>query len=559
MGKKLRKKSSLKKKKGDQGFLPEEKSNGLSSLQKDKILWIIVSIVFLLVLYVRIRLLSTPLERDEGEYAYMGQLLLKGIIPFKEAFNMKFPGTSMMYAVIMFIFGQTTVGIHIGLLLINAGSVFLLFLLYKRWSGSKSNAIIASSVFAFLAINPAVLGFAAHATHFVVFFSLAGLVLLYRAFSQSKLLLYFFSGLMFGSAVLMKQPAIFFVLIGIILIARQYFNKPLQTKDLIKYSIVFITGFFFPLILLVVILKVGGTFDRFWFWTIQYGIQYGSVVTFHQGVELFRRTFIHIFSQSYLFWILDVAGLFFLIINKSWKNSGIEIILFFIFSFIAIVPGLYFRRHYFIMLLPSVSILFVEGLFYLKNNIKRVKLSDNGFIMTLVIIILWTLISNSSYYLSDSPEVIVKKTYGANPFNESIPISEFIASRTNPDDRIQVIGSEPQIYFYSHRMAASGHIYMYGLMEPQKYSSMMQQELINDIARVNPKYIVYCNIKNSWLARSNSDDHILNWSKDFIYKYYNVVGVVDMGEETIYKWMNDAVSYQPISQNFIYVLERKGQ
>src|ERR1035441_6415144 len=349
MSKKSQRSSSLNKRRKNQDLLREEKSNGLSSLQKDKILWIIVSIVFFLVLYVRIRLLSTPLERDEGEYAYMGQLLLKGIIPFKEAFNMKFPGTSMMYAVIMFIFGQTTVGIHIGLLLINAGSAFLLFLLYKRWSQSNSKALIAASVFAFLAINPAVLGFAAHATHFVVFFSLAGLVLLYRAFSQSKLLLYFLSGLMFGSAVLMKQPAIFFVLFGIILIARQHFNKLLQTKALIKYSIVFITGFLFPLILLVVILKAGGTFDRFWFWTIQYGIQYGSIVTFHLGVELFRRTFMHIFSQSYLFWILDVAGLFFLIINKSWKNSGIEIILFFIFSFIAIVPGLYFRRHYFII------------------------------------------------------------------------------------------------------------------------------------------------------------------------------------------------------------------
>src|ERR1035438_1590102 len=128
--------------------------------------------------------------------------------------------------------------------------------------------------------------------------------------------------------------------------------------------------------------------------------------------------------------ILAAAGLFLLAINNRRKHGVLEIILFFAFSFIAIVPGLYFRRHYFIMLLPSVSILFVEGLFYLKNNIKRVRLSDNGFIMTLVIIILWTLISNSSYYLSDSPEVIVKKTYGANPFNESIPISEFIASRT---------------------------------------------------------------------------------------------------------------------------------
>jgi hypothetical protein len=471
---------------------------------------------------------------------------------------MKFPGTSMMYAIIMFIFGQNTVGIHIGLLLINAGSVFLLYLLYKRWSGSKSNAIIASSVFAFLAINPAILGFAAHATHFVVFFSLAGLVLLYRAFSQSKLLLYFFSGLMFGLAVLMKQPAIFFVLFGIILIARQYFNKSFKTKDLIKSSIVFITGFLFPLILLVVILKAGGTFDRFWFWTIQYGIQYGSIVTLEQGIELFKLTYINIFSQSYLFWILAIVGLFLLTINNRRKYGVLEIILFFAFSFMSIVPGLYFRKHYFIMLLPSVSILVVEGLFNLKNKIKLKSYSDTILFMAFAAIILWTLISNSPYYLSDSPEVIVKKIYASNPFNESIPISEFIASHTNPDDRIQVLGSEPQIYFYSHRMAASGHIYMYGLMEPQKFSSIMQQEMINDLARTNPKIIIFCHIKASWLARSNSDDHLLNWSSDFIYKNYNTVGVVDIGEETIYKWMDDAVSYQPRSKNYIYIFERKG-
>ena len=509
MPKKLNKHSSLQNKRKNQDFLREEKSADTSSLEKNKILWVVVSLVFLFVLYVRIRLLSTALERDEGEYAYMGQLLLKGIIPFKEAYNMKFPGTSMMYAVVMFIFGQNAVGIHTGLLLINAGSVFFLFLLYRRWSDSKFNALIASSIFAFLSINPAFLGFAAHATNFVMFFSLAGLVLLYHAFSKSKLLFYFFSGLMFGLAVLMKQPAVFFVLFGIILIARQYFNKSLQTKELIKYSIVFIAGFLFPLIILAVILKIGGAFDRFWFWTIQYGIQYGSIVTLEQGIELLKHTFMHIFSQSYLFWILAAAGLFLLVINNRRKHGRLEIILFFAVSFMAIVPGFYFRKHYFIMLLPSVSILVIEGLFNLKNKIKLKSYSDNILIIAFAAIILWTLLSNSPYYLSDSPEVVVKKTYGSNPFNESIPISEFIVSRTNPDDRIQVIGSEPQIYFYSHRMAASGHIYMYGLMEPQKFSSMMQQELINDIARVNPKYIVYCNIKNSWLARSNSNDHII--------------------------------------------------
>ena len=50
-------------------------------------------IVFDLVIAIRIRLLGIPLERDEGEYAYAGQLMLQGIPPYKLAYNMKFPGT----------------------------------------------------------------------------------------------------------------------------------------------------------------------------------------------------------------------------------------------------------------------------------------------------------------------------------------------------------------------------------------------------------------------------------------------------------------------------------
>ena len=81
--------------------------------------WALATIVFALVIVIRIRLLGIPLERDEGEYTYAGQLILQGIPPYKLAYNMKFPGTYAAYAVVMSIFGQTIVGIHIGWLLIN--------------------------------------------------------------------------------------------------------------------------------------------------------------------------------------------------------------------------------------------------------------------------------------------------------------------------------------------------------------------------------------------------------------------------------------------------------
>src|SRR5690349_14985796 len=77
--------------------------------------------------FVRIRLVEMPLERDEGEYAYAGQLMLQGIPPYKLAYNMKLPGTYAAYAAIMACFGQTIRGIHLGLIVINSATIALVY------------------------------------------------------------------------------------------------------------------------------------------------------------------------------------------------------------------------------------------------------------------------------------------------------------------------------------------------------------------------------------------------------------------------------------------------
>ena len=43
--------------------------------------WLGLLLVLLIVGFIRIRLLATPLERDEGEYAYAGQLILQASRP----------------------------------------------------------------------------------------------------------------------------------------------------------------------------------------------------------------------------------------------------------------------------------------------------------------------------------------------------------------------------------------------------------------------------------------------------------------------------------------------
>src|SRR5438034_10352380 len=141
--------------------------------------WCIFAIiVFGFVLAIRIRLLGIPIERDEGEYAYAGQLMLQGIPPYKLAYNLKFPGTYAAYALLMSIFGQTIRGVHLGLLVTNILTVALIFFLGRRLVDSVTG-IAAASAYAILSVGPSVLGTAAHATNFVLLPVLGGAVLLF--------------------------------------------------------------------------------------------------------------------------------------------------------------------------------------------------------------------------------------------------------------------------------------------------------------------------------------------------------------------------------------------
>src|SRR5689334_6160549 len=105
---------------------------------------ILLVIVIAFVVFVRLRIADVPLERDEGEYAYAGQLILQGIPPYQLLYNMKFPGTYYAYSVILATFGQTDRGIRIGLMCVNIATIGVMFSLARRLLNSHRIAAIVA-------------------------------------------------------------------------------------------------------------------------------------------------------------------------------------------------------------------------------------------------------------------------------------------------------------------------------------------------------------------------------------------------------------------------------
>ena len=56
---------------------------------------------------IRAPYLSVPLERDEGEYAYIAQRIGHGEIPYRDSFDQKPPGVFAVYWLALRLFGRS--------------------------------------------------------------------------------------------------------------------------------------------------------------------------------------------------------------------------------------------------------------------------------------------------------------------------------------------------------------------------------------------------------------------------------------------------------------------
>jgi hypothetical protein len=124
---------------------------------------------------------------------------------------------------------------------------------------------------------------------------------------------------------------------------------------------------------------------------------------------------------------------------------------------------------------------------------------------------------------SATPDKAAYAIYGTSIFEEAEKLGLYLRAEAErnpgpdprpstlnarPDLTLAVIGSEPEIYFYSHLRSATGFLYTYPMMEPQPFAAKMQEDMMAEIERARPEYVVYVSDDLSWLRLPNSDTRI---------------------------------------------------
>jgi 4-amino-4-deoxy-L-arabinose transferase-like glycosyltransferase len=526
--------------------------------------WGVLLLILLFVVAVRLRALSVPLERDEGEYAYIGQLILQGVAPYKLAYAMKLPGTYLVYALVMAVFGQTAAAIHMGLLLANAAAILFVFLIARQLFDAVGG-LVAAAFYMLITLGPALYGTSAHANHFVVLFALAGVLVLLRAIQSERLAAFFGGGVLFGLAFVMKQHGVVFVLFALAYLSLHAADtRPINWRQYGRRIAALLAGAAAPYVVTCGVLAAAGVFKDFWFWTFTNPQNYATKNTPQMGWQLLALYFRQHAWPTIPLWVFAGAGLLWVIGRAQTRGQRRFIVLWTFFSAVGASIGFYFRPHYFVLLAPALAL--AAGGFV---STARQTLASRGWpkflreapLIVFAGVCVYVTAQQAGLFFKFSPAEMSRAAYGGDFLMITEQVGEHLRAVSRPDARIAVLGSEPQICFYANRRSATGFIYMYDLMTEPRYALELQRRMIQEIESTRPEFGVLIVAPHSWLFTPLSETTVVDWSLEYFEKYYRPIGVIDFisDGETFSLWGEKAADYILRGKEYIFIYQRRAE
>jgi len=432
----------------------------------------------------RLAFLHEPFERDEGLYAYIGQEVLRGSIPYRDAIEIKPPAIYYLYAAAIAIFGETTESIRIFTALYSLVSVYALFLLTNRVSGPKAG-LVAALLQGTFSSSPLLQGSSSNTEVFLVLPLILAAYFLLRAIEEGERRYIFLCGVFYGCAMLIKTVAIPSVLLavgGVFSLARPINTIREKALDLATLT-------FGPAILAAIM--VGYFFFNqalgdFLYWNVTFAFRYRSTAV--GGPPFFWATYMLL--PVFLPLIVTALPTFVRLLFEPPSRKNYVVALSLPAALLGVIlPGKNFP-HYFIPLVPPFAML--AGIEIIRFSKTRGWRLHHGRVLLAIIFALPVYMQYKYYLIYTSDQVSVQK-YGPL-FVESLQVARYIKDRTLPSDYIFQWGLEMELYYLTARRSPvpfTASIFVGW----SKDSAAAIRQMLEGINQKTPKYIVF---QNGW-------------------------------------------------------------
>jgi hypothetical protein len=476
--------------------------------------------VGLFVVAIRAFLLDLPLERDEGEYAYIGWRLAHGEIPYLDWFNQKPPAVFWIYRAALWLPGDPIVGIRAVAALFSALTSVAMFYLVRPILGLGA-AGFAAVLLGLLSADPMIQGPIANTEIFMLPALVAGAALFLRVVAQPEdaVLQSIGVGILLGIATAFKQVAginaIFFVLIF-----QRLASAGCSWRRLARFSSWMALGGLLVWGPLLGWFLIHGAFREALDAILLHNLDYASVVPLSQRLDNLANTTSRFAASQGAAWLLAGLGLANLT-RREDRAPALFLIGWLAASAVGVSFSGHFFPHYFQQLLPPIA----AGAAALIPRPPIWKNSSRGIATILIgVLALGPLVVVTTSFWSISTADATERIYPGNPFEAMPMIGKEVAEITKPGDSVFVFGSEPEILFYAQRISASRYIHLFPLFGPFPDVADRQREVIAELSERQPAAIVW--IPNSMFMLRAGPQVLVPWLSALTTTSYRAHAVV---------------------------------
>lgn len=477
----------------------EESKNLMQLRHKVNAAFIIIPLILIIAFAVRIPFLNEPVDRDSGFFAAIGKSMHEGVALYKDVIDNKPPGVFLIFFLLFYFLKPTLFVVNLFVTLWSCSTAVLVYLIAKETLGQKT-AFIASFIFAVFSSSPFIEGTKGMVESFMVSFVLIGLLLFINYLKKHNIIFVFFAGLSLGVGFLFKQVALFdfFAVAGCIFLLFIFSKHNFGFKGLLRKNILLMCGFIIPFLVFLVYFYFKGTLADFIFSICTFNFKYTKLFGYSQGNYWAKFCYFNFamfkkFSFLYLGGIIFIFQAFFSRAKKEKGNNYILLLVVWaICTFLGISLTGRFFPHYYITLMPVISIMMANVVVVSFENItsRKISLVHLSIILCFLLTITNSILKHYKYYFVYSPVEISMNTYLWEPFVEAKAIGYYIKEHTDPKDDLYVWAEEPEIFFYADRKSIDRYWKNTPFIYFSSFFPKAPAEVISSLRSKKPKYVV---------------------------------------------------------------------
>jgi 4-amino-4-deoxy-L-arabinose transferase-like glycosyltransferase len=431
--------------------------------------------------------LHEPLMRDEGFYAAVGQLILDGDLPYRDAFDNKPPLVFGWYALSFLIFGQHVWAPRLVAAILVSVTTFLVYV-QGRLIFSGREALLAALAFA-LSIGLARFGTNANTEYFMLLPLVAGLVTFTLGHQTGRLPWFLLSGVLNGIAIMTKEVSVFNL--GFLILWTLY--PAWRRGDVGGHQLASVTlllgGCSLAVAMTIAPFLVVGAFADVWDAAVVYTLHYvGDRSAAERVIDLaLGGQFPFVFAGPWM--ALSLFGIVYVIrggedrwgwLLAGWLVAGVISIIF--------VGRIY--AHYYVHLLPALSLMVPLGVRFLRNRWQVAPARAGAFVLLVGVLAAGAIAMNGQVYLHDSVEERHLSKFPHDPMTfweiESPALARYVADNTSPDDRIFNLGFQSELYFYADRRSPTRYLFDHLFLADES----LVEDTLKELKEETPTFVI---------------------------------------------------------------------